>query len=62
MPYDSKELIKLLKRQGWVLDRVRGSHHVFKKGNVSVSVPHPRKDMSKGLYLELLKIIANNKD
>jgi predicted RNA binding protein YcfA (HicA-like mRNA interferase family) len=33
-----------------VLDRVRGSHHVFTKpGRLPVIVPHPRKELGKGL-------------
>ncbi len=47
----SAALIKELERDGWVLDRVRGSHHVFthpvKAGHVTV--PHPRKDLGAGL-------------
>ncbi len=44
----SQEVIDALKADGWVLDRVKGSHHIFthptKKGHVTV--PHPRKDMA----------------
>ncbi len=47
----SAELIRDLTASGWVLDRVRGSHHVFKHpvrpGHVVV--PHPKKDLGKGL-------------
>jgi predicted RNA binding protein YcfA (HicA-like mRNA interferase family) len=47
----SSELIRELRRAGWVLDRVRGSHHVFnhpeRKGHVVV--PHPKKDLGIGL-------------
>jgi predicted RNA binding protein YcfA (HicA-like mRNA interferase family) len=47
----SAELIRDLTAGGWVLDRVRGSHHVFKHparpGHVVV--PHPKKDLGKGL-------------
>ncbi len=46
--YHSKELIKMLEKDGWLLDRVRGSHHQFKhpikKGVVTVQ--HPVKDLS----------------
>ncbi len=28
-----KELVKLFKKDGWEATRVRGSHHVMKKGN-----------------------------
>jgi len=53
----SFELVRELEREGWVLDRVRGSHHVFvhptKPGHLSV--PHPRKDLGKGLVAKLRK-------
>ena len=43
----SKDLMKLLKKDGWYLDRVNGSHYHFrhpsKKG--LVTLPHPRKDL-----------------
>lgn len=46
--YQSKEIIKMLKEDGWKLDRVRGSHnqfkHPIKKGIVTVQ--HPVKDLS----------------
>lgn len=46
----SRKLIRQLEAAGWVLDRVRGSHHVFTKtGRSPVIVPHPRKDLGKGL-------------
>jgi predicted RNA binding protein YcfA (HicA-like mRNA interferase family) len=47
----SRELIKLLQADGWQLQRSRGSHHQFvhptKPG--TVTVPHPKKDLGKGL-------------
>ena len=55
---NSAELIKRLEGDGWELANVRGSHHVFrhplKPGHVSV--PHPRKDLGKGLAHKLLKV------
>lgn len=46
----SRELIRQLETAGWVLDRVRGSHHVFTKpGQPPVIVLHPRKTLGKGL-------------
>jgi predicted RNA binding protein YcfA (HicA-like mRNA interferase family) len=47
----SADLIRELKAAGWALDRVRGSHHVFKhptKPGIIV-VPHPKKDLGVGL-------------
>lgn len=31
MEYKAKELIKLLKKNGWQLVNIEGSHHTFKK-------------------------------
>ena len=44
-------LVRELKVAGWVLDRVRGSHHVFKHPERPghVVVPHPKKDLGVGL-------------
>ncbi|WP_072242687.1 type II toxin-antitoxin system HicA family toxin [Anoxybacillus suryakundensis] len=53
----SKELIKLLKKDGWYLHRIVDSHHHFKhptkKG--TITVPHPRKDLKPGTLNSILK-------
>jgi predicted RNA binding protein YcfA (HicA-like mRNA interferase family) len=53
----SRELIKLLQADGWQLQRTRGSHHQFvhptKPG--TVTVPHPKKDLGKGLVRAIRK-------
>lgn len=43
----SKDLMKLLKKDGWYLDRVNGSHYHFKHPSKKglVTLPHPRKDL-----------------
>ena len=47
----SADLIRELTKAGWTLDRVRGSHHVFKHRERPghVVVPHSMKDWGKGL-------------
>ncbi|MCM1046067.1 MAG: type II toxin-antitoxin system HicA family toxin [Candidatus Gastranaerophilales bacterium] len=50
-----KELVKLLKKEGWTLDRVNGSHHIMEKDGVSVSVPVHNTDIQKGLLHSLMK-------
>lgn len=55
---NSAAMIKQLEKNGWVLDRVRGSHHVYKhpvNPNL-ITVPHPKKDLGKGLVNTLLKL------
>jgi predicted RNA binding protein YcfA (HicA-like mRNA interferase family) len=53
----SADLVRELKAAGWVLDRIRGSHHVFKHPNrpAIVVVPHPRKDLGTGLVAAIRK-------
>jgi predicted RNA binding protein YcfA (HicA-like mRNA interferase family) len=53
----SADLIRELKAAGWVLDRVRGSHHVFKHPARSghIVVPHPKKDLGAGLVAAVRK-------
>jgi len=42
----AKEIMKILKENGWVLDRITGSHHIFKKDGKTVSVPlHGNSDI-----------------
>jgi predicted RNA binding protein YcfA (HicA-like mRNA interferase family) len=47
----SREIIRRLTKEGWTLVRVTGSHHVFKHPDSKdiVTVPHPKKDLGKGL-------------
>jgi predicted RNA binding protein YcfA (HicA-like mRNA interferase family) len=48
---NSRDIMQRLKDDGWILDRVRGSHHVFKnpKSGAIIVLPHPRKDLGSGL-------------
>ncbi|WP_372055676.1 type II toxin-antitoxin system HicA family toxin [Tistrella mobilis] len=53
----SADLIRLLQNDGWALDRIRGSHHVFRHPTKpgSVVVPHPKKDLGTGLVAAIRK-------
>jgi len=53
----SVEIIRELESAGWGLDRVRGSHHVFKHPDRGghVVVPHPKKDLGRGLIAAIRK-------
>jgi predicted RNA binding protein YcfA (HicA-like mRNA interferase family) len=51
-----KEVIKLLKKHGWMLDHIQGSHHIMLKGAVKISVPvHDNADMKPGTLHSILK-------
>ena len=43
MERDSKKIIKRLKREGWILRNVKGSHAQFVKDDNRLTVPHPKK-------------------
>ncbi|CAA7613988.1 type II toxin-antitoxin system HicA family toxin [Magnetospirillum sp. UT-4] len=53
----SADLIRLMEADGWTLDRVRGSHHVFRHPTKPgiVVVPHPKKDLGTGLVAAIRK-------
>ena len=45
----SKELIKKLKKDGWRVIRIKGSHYILKKEDRIEVVPFHSKDLPKGL-------------
>jgi predicted RNA binding protein YcfA (HicA-like mRNA interferase family) len=49
----SADLIRELEKAGWVLKRVRGSHHVFvhSRRRGIVVVPHPKHELGGGLVV-----------
>lgn len=53
---DGKELVKILKNNGWQVDRISGSHRIMVKGNKTISVPvHGKKELGKGITHAILK-------
>ena len=54
----SRDVIKKLKADGWTLQRVSGSHHIFAKDGVAeiITISHPKKDMTIGQLREAEKI------
>jgi len=55
--YSSREIIRLIEDDGWYEVRVTGSHHHFKHFGKTgvVTVPHPKKEIGKGLLNSILK-------
>ena len=53
----SDDLIRELKKAGWIADRVSGSHHIFKHPTIAghLTVPHPKRDLGKGLVHKIRK-------
>lgn len=57
---NSREIIKLLKKDGWELVGIKGDHHHFKhphkKGKVTV--PHPNKDLPPKTVKSIFKQVG----
>ena len=47
---NSKAVLRKLAEDGWVLQRVTGSHHQFRHATKSgvVTVPHPKRELPVG--------------
>jgi predicted RNA binding protein YcfA (HicA-like mRNA interferase family) len=58
-PLTGKEFCSLLEKRGWVLKRIKGSHHIYMKEGFSVriSVPvHGNKQLKTGILKHFMKI------
>jgi predicted RNA binding protein YcfA (HicA-like mRNA interferase family) len=56
MERDSKKIVKRLVAEGFDLVSVKGSHHKFRKGDITVIVPHPKKDLPLGTARSIAKM------
>jgi predicted RNA binding protein YcfA (HicA-like mRNA interferase family) len=60
-----KKLCKILEKKGWSLDRITGSHHIYKKlgSNKILSIPvHQNKDLKVGTLKALMAIAELTED
>lgn len=48
MERDSRQIVKRLLAEGFILVSVKGSHHKFRRDGLTVIVPHPKKDLPVG--------------
>ena len=53
----AKEVITQLTKNGWELDRIRGSHYIFLKNGIPLTVPY-HKNIRKGVLEDLKKQVA----
>lgn len=59
-----QEIIKLLEKNGFVLDRIKGSHHIYYQPETKrrVVVPLHKGGLPKGTLLEILKQAGISKE
>ena len=58
MPVSGRKFCRLLEKNGWSLNRITGSHHIYNKRGVprSISVPvHGNASLKKGILSGLEK-------
>lgn len=56
MTMSGKELVSLLLKNGWTLDRVSGSHYILRKDDQTLSIPvHGNQALKPGLLNAILK-------
>lgn len=56
METDSKKIVKRLAKEGWEAVGGKGSHRKFRKGDKTVVVPHPKKDLPVGTARSIAKM------
>ncbi|MDK1386352.1 type II toxin-antitoxin system HicA family toxin [Sinorhizobium sp. 8-89] len=56
MERNSGKIIKRLRSEGFGLVSVSGSHHKLRKGDKTVIVPHPKKDLPLGTARSIAKM------
>ena len=54
---NSKNIINILERDGFVLDRTKGSHYIYyhPESKKRVIIPFHKKDLPKGTLMEIIK-------
>ena len=59
-----QKIIKVLEKKGFILDRIRGSHHIYyhPEAKRRVIVPLHKRDLPKGTILEILKQAGISKE
>lgn len=55
MERNSKKIIKKLQDDGFEFVSTRGSHHKYRKGTLTIVVPHPKKDLPEGTARSIAK-------
>jgi predicted RNA binding protein YcfA (HicA-like mRNA interferase family) len=65
LSYSAKDLVSILKRNGFEFKRSKGSHHIYENsttGKITVVPMHGIKDLPKGTYYGILKQAGLDRD
>ena len=55
--FSPEKLAGVLEKKGFVLDRIKGSHHAYCHPDldVTVTIPFHKREVGKGLLIEIMK-------
>ena len=53
--YSSRNIIKILKKNGFCQTGQRGSHCKYQKESKIVIIPHPKKEIPQGTFASILR-------
>lgn len=62
MDLSPKALLKIASENGWELNRIKGSHHIYKHNKSGKSVPipiHGNKDLKLGTFKSIQKVLLS---
>jgi len=53
----SKDLVRVIEKDGWKLQRIKGSHHIYKHPTKPgrLVIPHPKSELPVGTLKSILK-------
>lgn len=53
--FKPKEIIRVLERNGFDFIRQKGSHRIYKKDNIKITIPYHGKDLRKSTLFAIIK-------
>ena len=58
METNSRKLLRMLRKDGWEIDRVKGDHHTLKHPDKTdlITITHPKKDLPIGQVRSIYRI------
>jgi predicted RNA binding protein YcfA (HicA-like mRNA interferase family) len=65
MNFSPQHLCKLLEQHGYLLKRIKGSHHIYfhpQSKKVTIVPVHGNKDLARGTFFSILKQAGISKD
>lgn len=54
--WETREIIKRLRKEGWEEEHGKGSHVIFRKDGTTISLPTSRKEQKLGTYRAISKL------